>query len=121
MTIRYGIRWDGKGRPKLARSVALGLAAMALSLPASARAQDAADAAAAASTDRIAGGSGIGLDAADGTGVDVAVIDSGAVPVGGLAEPGRVVHGRDSSSTAGRGAEWSGRRRSGASWIVSVL
>ena len=98
MTIRCGIRWDGRGRPKLARTVALGLAAIALLVPASARAQDAGDAAAAASMERIAGGTGIGLDAADGTGVDVALIDSGVVPVGGLAEPGRVIHGPDFSS-----------------------
>jgi serine protease AprX len=98
LTIRYGIRWDGRGRPKLARTVALGLAALALMLPASARAQDAGDAAAAASMERIAGGAGIAPGAADGTGVDVALIDSGVVPVGGLAEPGRVVYGPDFSS-----------------------
>jgi serine protease AprX len=97
LTIRYGIRWDGRGRPKLARTAALGLAAMALLLPASARAQDASDGAAAASMQRIAGGAGILPGAADGTGVDVALIDSGVVPVGGLAEPGRVIHGPDFS------------------------
>jgi serine protease AprX len=98
LTIRYGIRWDGRGRPKLARTAALGLAAIAFLLPASARAQDAGDAAAAASMERIAGGAGITPGAADGTGVDVALIDSGVVPVGGLAVPGRVVHGPDFSS-----------------------
>jgi serine protease AprX len=98
LTIRYGIRWDGRGRPKLVRTAALGLAALALVLPASARAEDAGDAAAAASMELIAGGAGIAPDAADGTGVDVALIDSGVVPVGGLAEPGRVIHGPDFSS-----------------------
>jgi serine protease AprX len=98
LTIRYGIRWDGRGRPKLARTVALGLAAMLLALPASARAQDPGETAAADSMARIAGGAGILSDAADGTGVDVALIDSGVVPVGGLAEPGRVIHGPDFSS-----------------------
>ncbi len=42
LTIRYGIRWDGRGRPKPTRMAALGLAAIALLLPASARAADAA-------------------------------------------------------------------------------
>ena len=100
LTIRYGIRWDGRGRPKLARTAALGLAAVALMLPASARA-DAGDDAAAESMERIAGGAGIALGAADGTGVDVALVDSGVVPVGGLAQPGRVVYGPDFSSEGG--------------------
>ena len=101
MTIRYGIRWDGRGRPKLLRTAALGLAAIAFAFPAAARAQDASDAAAAASMQRISGGSGIKPGAADGTGVDVALIDSGVVPVGGLAQPGRVVHGPDFSDERG--------------------
>jgi serine protease AprX len=94
LTIRYGFRWDGRGRPKPARIAALGLVALALLLPASARAAD-------THTDsmaRIAGGSGIEAGAPDGNGVDVALIDSGVVPVGGLGEPGRVVHGPDFSS-----------------------
>ena len=98
LTIRYGIRWDGRGRPKPARMAALGLAAIVLLLPASARAADAGDAAAVASMQRIAGGGGVLAGAPDGTGVDVALIDSGAVPVGGLAEPGRVIYGPDFSS-----------------------
>lgn len=97
LTIRYGIRWDGGGRPKLARTLALGLAAIALILPASTRAASTEDIAAAGSMERIAGGAGIALGAADGTGVDVALIDSGVVPVGGLAQPGRVVYGPDFS------------------------
>jgi serine protease AprX len=104
LTIRYGIRWDGRGRPKPARMAALGLAALALLLPASARAADAGDAAATASMERIAGGTGLAAGAPDGSGVDVALIDSGVVPVGGLAEPGRVIHGPDFSS------EWRNRR-----------
>jgi serine protease AprX len=98
LTIRYGIRWDGRGRPKPVRLAALGLTALALLLPASARAADTGEAAAAASMERVLGGSGVVPGAADGTGVDVALIDSGVVPVGGLAEPGRVVHGPDFSS-----------------------
>lgn len=98
MTIRYGIRWDGRGRPKPARMAALGLAALALLLPASARAADPGDAAATASMQRVTGGAGVLTGAADGTGVDVALIDSGTVPVGGLAAPGRVVFGPDFSS-----------------------
>ena len=90
LTIRYGIRWDGRGRPKPARMAALGLAALAFLLPASARADDSGDAAATASMERVSGGSGLAAGAPDGTGVDVALIDSGVVPVGGLAEPGRV-------------------------------
>jgi serine protease AprX len=77
---------------------ALGLAAIVLLLPASARAADSGDAAAAASMERIAGGAGIAAGAPDGAGVDVALIDSGVVPVGGLAAPGRVIHGPDFSS-----------------------
>ena len=44
----------------------------------------------------------IGADrlAADGTGVDVALIDSGITPVEGLAAPGKVVNGPDFSSDA---------------------
>lgn len=94
LTIRYGIRWDGRGRPKPTRMAALGLAVLALLVPASAHAAD-------THTDsmaRIAGGSGIEAGAPDGRGVDVAIIDSGVVPLGGLAEPGRVVHGPDFSS-----------------------
>ena len=53
------------------------------------------DAAAAASMARLAGGDGI---APGGTGVDLAPIDSGVVPVGGLAQPGRVIHGPAFSS-----------------------
>ena len=94
LTIRYGIRWDGRGRPKPVRMAALGLAAIALLLPASARAADAGT----ASMERVAGGSGVLAGAPDGAGVDVALIDSGVVPVGGLAEPGRIVHGPDFSS-----------------------
>jgi serine protease AprX len=95
LTIRYGIRWDGRGRPKPARMAALGLAAIALLLPASARA---ADTLATDSMQRIAGGAGLTAGQPDGAGVDVALIDSGVVPVGGLAEPGRIVHGPDFSS-----------------------
>jgi serine protease AprX len=98
LTIRYGIRWDGRGRPKPARMAALGLAALALLLPASARAADTGEAAATASMQRVLGGGGIVPDAPDGSGVDVALIDSGVVPVAGLAEPGRVVQGPDFSS-----------------------
>ena len=72
---------------------ALGLAAIALLLPASARADEGTN-----SMERIAGGSGILAGAPDGAGVDVALIDSGVVPVGGLAAPGRVVYGPDFSS-----------------------
>jgi serine protease AprX len=88
LTIRYGIRWDGRGRPK-ARIAAFALAAMALLAPAGARA--------AVPTDHIAGGSGIAALAPDGGGVDVALIDTGVAPVGFLADPGRVVHGPDFS------------------------
>ena len=97
MTIRYGIRWDGRGRPKPARMAALGLAAIALLLPASARAADAGDTAATDSMQRIAGGAGLTVGQPDGAGVDVALIDSGVVPVAGLAEPDRVSNGPDFS------------------------
>src|SRR5688572_19861065 len=72
---------------------AFGLAALVLLLPASARADEGTT-----SMDRVAGGSGIVAGAPVGAGVDVALIDSGVVPVGGLAEPGRVIHGPDFSS-----------------------
>ena len=85
MTIRYGVRWDGRGLPKPARMAALGLAAIALLLPATARADEGTN-----PMERVAGGSGILAGAPDGAGVDVALIDSGVVPVGGLAAPGRV-------------------------------
>jgi serine protease AprX len=66
-----------------------------LLLPAAARADDKV----ARSQQLVAGGTGTaGLYAPDGRGVDVALVDSGVVPVGGLAEPGRVVYGPDFSS-----------------------
>jgi serine protease AprX len=95
LTIRYGIRWDGRGRPKPVRLAAIGLAAMALLAPAAARA--AAPDTPEASWERIAGGSGIAAPTPDGTGVDVALVDSGVTPVAGLAEPGRVILGPDFS------------------------
>jgi serine protease AprX len=95
LTIRYGIRWDGRGRPRPVRAAVLGAAFAALLLPASARADDKVTRSAA----WIAGGAGMtGLAAPDGRGVDVALVDSGVVPVGSLVEPGRVVYGPDFSS-----------------------
>jgi serine protease AprX len=77
------------------RLAALGLALVVLLLPASARADDKVS----RSQQLIAGGSGItGLAVPDGSGVDVALVDSGVVPVGSLAQPGRVVYGPDFSS-----------------------
>jgi serine protease AprX len=90
LTIRYGIRWDGRGRPKPARIAALALASMALLAPAGARAS--------VPMEHIAPGTGITALAPDGGGVDVALVDTGVAPVGVLAEPGRVVHGPDFSS-----------------------
>jgi serine protease AprX len=96
MTIRYGIRWDGRGKPKPARLAALGMALAAiLLLPVSARADDQVS----RSASWITGGAGMtGINDPDGRGVDVALIDSGVVPVGSLAERGRVVYGPDFSS-----------------------
>jgi serine protease AprX len=73
----------------------LGLTLVALLLPTSARADDKVS----RSQQVIAGGTGtIGLSAPDGRGIDVALVDSGVVPVGSLAERGRVVYGPDFSS-----------------------
>jgi serine protease AprX len=78
---------------------ALGLATIAFLLPATARAADpVGDTAARDSMQRIAGGSGLTGGQPDGAGVDVALIDSGVVKVGGLGGPGRVVYGPDFSS-----------------------
>jgi len=74
--------------------VALALSLVALLVPATARAADAGT----DSIDVIAGGSGIAAGAPDGSGVDVALIDSGVVPIGSLAAPGRVIQGPDFSS-----------------------
>jgi serine protease AprX len=77
------------------RLAALVLALVALWVPASARA----DSTVSRSMQAIAGGSGIaGLAAPDGRGIDVALVDSGVVPVGSLAAPGHVVYGPDFSS-----------------------
>jgi serine protease AprX len=77
------------------RLAALGLTLVALLLPASARADDKVS----RSQQVIAGGAGTaGLNAPDGRGIDVALVDSGVVPVGSLAERGRVVYGPDFSS-----------------------
>jgi serine protease AprX len=95
LTIRYGIRWDGRGRPRPVRLVAISLALVALLVPASARA----DGKVSQSAQWIAGGAGmLGFSGPDGRGVDVALVDSGVVPVGSLAQPGRVVYGPDFSS-----------------------
>src|SRR4051795_11001590 len=96
LTIRYGIRWDGRGRPRPVRLAALiGLTLVTLLLPASARADDKVS----RSQQVIAGATGIaGPAAPDGRGVDVALVDSGVVPVGNLAQPGRVVYCPDFSS-----------------------
>jgi serine protease AprX len=76
-------------------AVLLGLALVALLLPASARAEDKVS----RSQQVIAGGTGTaGLSAPDGRGIDVALVDSGVVPVGSLAERGRVVYGPDFSA-----------------------
>jgi len=95
LTIRYGIRWDGRGRPRPVRlALLLGLALVALLLPASARADDKVS----RSQEVVAGGTGtVGLSAPNGQGIDVALVDSGVVPVGSLAQPGRVVYGPDFS------------------------
>ena len=77
------------------RLAALGLLLVSLLVPAAARADDKV----ARSQQLVAGGTGTaGLNAPDGRAVDVALVDSGVVPVGGLAEPGRVVYGPDFSS-----------------------
>jgi serine protease AprX len=76
-------------------ATALCFALVALLLPSAARADDKV----ARSMQLVAGGSGIaGLNSPDGRGVDVALVDSGVVPVGNLAQPGRVVYGPDFSS-----------------------
>ena len=75
MTIRYWIRWDGRGKPKPARFAALGMALAAILLfPVSARADDKVS----RSASGIAGGAGrAGINDPEGRGVDVALIDSG--------------------------------------------
>ena len=139
LTIRYGVRWDGRGRPRPVRLAAMALTLAALVAPASARADDQVGRSAA----WIAGGVGLtGLTTPDGRGVDVALVDSGVMPVGRFAEPGRVVSGSSergdadlrnldtfghgthlSLGVAGDdyrdGRRWSGRRWSGAAWIDS--
>src|SRR4051812_48408887 len=98
MTIRYGVRWDGRGKSRPAFLAALGMALIAILLPA----QASADSKVSRSAAWIAGGAGLtGVTVADGRGVDVALVDSGVVPVGSLAEPGRVVYGPDFSSERG--------------------
>jgi serine protease AprX len=77
------------------RLAAVGLLLVSLLVPAAARADDKVS----RSQQLVAGGTGAaGLTAPDGRGVDVALVDSGVVPVGGLAERGRVVYGPDLSS-----------------------
>jgi serine protease AprX len=71
------------------------VALVALLAPAAARADDKVS----RSASWIAGGAGMtGIANPDGRGVDVALVDSGVVPVSSLAEPGRVVYGPDFSS-----------------------
>jgi serine protease AprX len=77
------------------RLAALAMALAAMLVPASARA----DSTVTSSAQWIAGGAGMsGFSGPDGRGVDVALVDSGVVPVGSLAQPGRVVYGPDFSS-----------------------
>jgi serine protease AprX len=95
MTIRYGVRWDGRGKSRPAFLAAIGMALIAIAFPSPARADDKVS----RSASWIAGGAGLtGLTAPDGRGVDVALVDSGVVPVGSLGERGRVVYGPDFSS-----------------------
>ena len=54
--------------------------------------------AAAASTDVLRTATGASTSAFDGAGVGVALLDSGAVDLGGLGRPGALVHGPDFSS-----------------------
>ena len=54
--------------------------------------------AAAASTDVLRTATGASASAFDGAGVGVALLDSGAVDLGGLGRPGALVHGPDFSS-----------------------
>ena len=99
--IRFGIRWDDGRRPKrgvLAFALALALLAVpATAAQAGTSADPGADKAAASSklvrTAISADGSEF-----DGAGVGVAVLDSGAVAVGGLERPGTLVNGPDFSS-----------------------
>ena len=80
------------------RLAVVGLTLVATLFPAVARADDKV----ARSMAAVAGGTGTtGLIQPDGRGVDVALVDSGVVPVGSLAEPGRVVYGPDFSSERG--------------------
>jgi serine protease AprX len=92
LTIRYGVRWDGRGRPRPVRLAALALTLAALAAPAPAHADDKV----ASSASWIAGGAGLPRWAPDGRGVDVALVDSGVVPIHSLA--GNVVYGPDFSS-----------------------
>lgn len=98
--IRFGIRWDDGRRPKRGL-LSLALAVALLAVPASAARADVAGdpgaekaAASAALVSTAIGADGSRLD---GSGVGVAILDSGVVPVGGLARPGTVVHGPDFS------------------------
>jgi serine protease AprX len=74
------------------------MAMTAMLVPTSARADSKVN----ASAQWIAGGAGMsGFSGPDGRGVDVALVDSGVVPVGSLAQRGRVVYGPDFSSERG--------------------
>jgi len=56
--------------------------------------------ASATTLDEVRQAIGAGGLAADGSGIDIALIDSGVTPVEGLAAPGKVVHGPDFSDDA---------------------
>jgi serine protease AprX len=55
---------------------------------------------------QVIGASSLAANGVDGSGVDVALIDSGVVPVQGLSGAGKVVNGPDLSFDAQTGAPW---------------
>jgi hypothetical protein len=93
LTVRYGIRWDGRGRPRIGAAAAAVFAALALWAAPVAQGDSAT-----AKDDSGAGAANAAMD----------------VTTGGS---GVERHGPSAVNAEWAGRRWSGRRWSGASWI----
>jgi serine protease AprX len=106
MKIVWGIRWDRESDRRRGALLALfvALAALALAVAAQRAPADSSPTTATApgtTLDDVRAAIGADASGATGAGVDVAVIDTGMVPVPALAAPGKVIQGPDFSDQAG--------------------
>jgi serine protease AprX len=106
MDVVWGIRWDKESdrRRGLLFALLVALAALTFAWHAQSAAADTAKSATTApgtTLEAVRDAIGASPSGATGAGVDVAVIDTGMVPVPALAAPGKVIQGPDFSDQAG--------------------